>query len=728
MANILYKGPIGKEDIYWGTGTFTRRGSLGTVTMTKVPSGHEYDALIDYGGSTAFTTATINAALAAIDTTAGTLLLRPGTWAVTSNVTIPANVALEVPKGAILSISTGVTLTINGPFDAGDYQVFSGTGNVVFGQGAVDKVLVAWFYSGSGDAEAPIEAALNSVSYGTPIPVELPAGLLTYAGTLNIPKGGILKGNNCGVQTAAADSATYLYHNPSVSDVDAIVTDTTSLVSCDLSDFYLAGSTGSATSRTGIVYHRILSGRIRNVRITGAFATAGIHFDGLQDVDVDNLMILNSGTTAMAAAVKITSSVVGLSTTTRFRGLYIGGRNGNATGGIVDGIVAERYATIGFVFYSPVIESVSRYAVNIYKRNNIEFVSPYVENVPTVDAATPIMRIGKDGATGDGLGRTHVGIRGGFLSGTNSTYNTNFAFDVDLSGVGGNLLIHDVYFANIKKFMDSASTSIGTVVISSSYAGTLTSFGTISTPSSLIFDPSNSFNVNPTSTRGYGTTYEIPTSGITQGDRYYGNAYKVLYIHDGSDVRSFTYDTGTQMPRIEQLIYGETSGAVIRVLGSSNSGGWGGSGTGTIYYTISSGTPVTGEHFHVSASGAGNLICNTTSGDSSASDLLGWKIQPGGASMALDDTGTPYLSTGSTGYIPASNNFTTGGTTAITDFLHGQGGQIITITSLHNITIADGATIILAGGSDFAMKSGDTLMLQYNRTLGAWVEVSRSVN
>ena len=57
---------------------------------------------------------------------------------------LPTNLALEINKGAILTISAGRTLTPNGPFKAGLYQVFDGAGNVSFGVGTVDRFPIQW--------------------------------------------------------------------------------------------------------------------------------------------------------------------------------------------------------------------------------------------------------------------------------------------------------------------------------------------------------------------------------------------------------------------------------------------------------------------------------------------------------------------------------------------------------------------------------------------------------
>ncbi len=89
---------------------------------------------------------------------------------VTANLTIPANITLAPNPGAILSIDTGVTLTINGPFEAGRYQVFSctGTGQVVFGSALTDYP--EWWGAkadgGTTDNTPPINAALNALAYG----------------------------------------------------------------------------------------------------------------------------------------------------------------------------------------------------------------------------------------------------------------------------------------------------------------------------------------------------------------------------------------------------------------------------------------------------------------------------------------------------------------------------------------------------------------------------------
>lgn len=79
-------------------------------------------------------------------------------------------------------------------------------------------------------------------------------------------------------------------------------------------------------------------------------------------------------------------------------------------------------------------------------------------------------------------------------------------------------------------------------------------------------------------------------------------------------VKSIAFNTGTTQPTVGQTLYGETSGAVIKVLNVPTLGGgaWDGSGTGTFYYQITSGTIQSGEHIHAEAAGAGSLICNTT--------------------------------------------------------------------------------------------------------------------
>lgn len=86
--------------------------------------------------------------------------------------------------------------------------------------------------------------------------------------------------------------------------------------------------------------------------------------------------------------------------------------------------------------------------------------------------------------------------------------------------------------------------------------------------------------------------------------------------------------------------------------------------------------------------------------------------------QALDDTGTPSVSAG--------NIFNTGGTTAITAFDDGLNGQVITIVSLHSVTITDGSALNLAGAGNYSMTADDTLTLVFTGT--NWYETARSVN
>jgi hypothetical protein len=55
--------------------------------------------------------------------------LKEGTYNVTSDITI--NAQIVIPKGALINIADGVTLTINGSITAGRYQIFIGNGNLI---------------------------------------------------------------------------------------------------------------------------------------------------------------------------------------------------------------------------------------------------------------------------------------------------------------------------------------------------------------------------------------------------------------------------------------------------------------------------------------------------------------------------------------------------------------------------------------------------------------------
>jgi len=69
----------------------------------------------------------------------------------------------------------------------------------------------------------------------------------------------------------------------------------------------------------------------------------------------------------------------------------------------------------------------------------------------------------------------------------------------------------------------------------------------------------------------------------------------------------------------------------------------------------------------------------------------------------------------------------TTGTTTITDFDDGVVGQIITIKATGNITITDGAPIILSGSANYSMTDTDTLTLAMFDDQ-VWQEIGRSVN
>jgi hypothetical protein len=104
----------------------------------------------------AYSEATIQAAVTAIGADKKVLVIAPGAWAIDNNLTIPSNVTLKVLDGALMTIATAKVLTINGDLSANLNQVFAGAGSV----SGLDSAYPEWWgVDGTAD-EVQIQAAM----------------------------------------------------------------------------------------------------------------------------------------------------------------------------------------------------------------------------------------------------------------------------------------------------------------------------------------------------------------------------------------------------------------------------------------------------------------------------------------------------------------------------------------------------------------------------------------
>lgn len=111
-----------------------------------------------------------------------------------SNLTWPSDRALAFERGGVVTIATGVTLTIPFMPQAGNYQIFNcqGTGKVVFTNGA--DIPLKWFGAtgdGTTDDASTIQAAITSAS-ASRLPISVPAGKYVIKSTLTTPASGFI--------------------------------------------------------------------------------------------------------------------------------------------------------------------------------------------------------------------------------------------------------------------------------------------------------------------------------------------------------------------------------------------------------------------------------------------------------------------------------------------------------------------------------------------------------
>jgi len=123
---------------------------------------HASAAVLIYGTNESYAKKTSLAEAATAPDSAGKTVIVTASQTLTGNLTWPSDRKLKIEKGGLIN-TTGYTLTINGPFEAGNYQVFSGNGKVT----GLSEVSPDWFGAGiTNDDTASINTAISSCSTG----------------------------------------------------------------------------------------------------------------------------------------------------------------------------------------------------------------------------------------------------------------------------------------------------------------------------------------------------------------------------------------------------------------------------------------------------------------------------------------------------------------------------------------------------------------------------------
>jgi hypothetical protein len=111
-------------------------------------------------------TAALQAAVAAIPSSGGTICFPVGTYKVTKNITLPANISAIFDREAMLAPASGVTVTMNCEIRAGLYQIFTTGAGLIRGFSNAPFLLPQWWGAkadGVRDDGPAIQASLDAV-------------------------------------------------------------------------------------------------------------------------------------------------------------------------------------------------------------------------------------------------------------------------------------------------------------------------------------------------------------------------------------------------------------------------------------------------------------------------------------------------------------------------------------------------------------------------------------
>jgi hypothetical protein len=104
------------------------------------------------------------------------------TYTVSTSETVPANIRMVMEPGAILSIDSTKTLTVQGPFEAAISQCISGSGSILFSASNLKEIYPNWWGFSTSASAATNASAMNatlSVAFASGTDVYIPTGSYT---------------------------------------------------------------------------------------------------------------------------------------------------------------------------------------------------------------------------------------------------------------------------------------------------------------------------------------------------------------------------------------------------------------------------------------------------------------------------------------------------------------------------------------------------------------------
>jgi hypothetical protein len=365
----------------------------GTVVLPSVVAHYP-----EWYSSGTFTQATISAALTAIGTTnKATLLLRPGTWVISSNADWPAysNVTFKIVPGALISHDA---FTVNIPYlDAGLHQIFSGTGAVTLsGRGQV--VHPIWYSSGAGTSAEPWTGYASHIAWMAGQKYIFDEGYYSYAtapswALPDIEVEGIGKvylvhtGMGSGIDLNNVSGSHYVGAKIRNLTLKGNANTTIGFDLCDMhrvdvSDIHIGpmSPTGTGFKIAFSVYSKFTNLNVDTKYVPGTTAAQlpaiGLHVtrtsgsDRTTDTIFENYAILNSSIAGILIDYANNNRFIGGSVEYCGKGISI-------TGGTESAFNS---------FYSPYLENNTTHDVHIANGNNNSFYSPYL-NAGAVGAA-----------------------------------------------------------------------------------------------------------------------------------------------------------------------------------------------------------------------------------------------------------------------------------------------------------------------------------------------------